>query len=195
MKSPAPPKPAYALGDSGEFVIENYNLAKPFASFFPGIAGPHGIPMWVFYVNRAQCVCSIGIEDKEHPIMEFLSANRAYQLTSTQCFRTFLKLGRGAKQRFYEPFQQHAADAGMSRTQRMIIFPAQLTLEETNRTLGLKFTVDYFNVPEDSYAGLIRVLRIENLGRKSVAMELLDGLPLIIPYGVDNYNLKHMRRL
>ena len=58
-------KVSYTLGRSGEFIIENYNCAKPFASFFPGIAGPHGIPMWVFYVNRAQCVCSIGIEDKE----------------------------------------------------------------------------------------------------------------------------------
>ena len=65
MKRPAPQKPTYALGPSGEFVIENYNRAKPFASFFPGIAGPHGIPMWVFYVNRAQCICSIGVEDKE----------------------------------------------------------------------------------------------------------------------------------
>ena len=195
MKGTQTSSPRYSLGASGEFVIENYNAAKPFASFFPGIAGPHGVPMWVFYVNRAQCVCSIGIEDKEHPIMEFLSANRAYQLTSTQCFRTFVKIGTGARPRFYEPFQQHADDAAMSRTQKMVIYPAQITLEEENRTLGLKFTVDYFNVPEDSYAGLVRVLRIENLGRKPAGLELLDGLPLVIPYGVDNYNLKHMRRL
>ena len=188
-------KVSYTLGRSGEFIIENYNCAKPFASFFPGIAGPHGIPMWVFYVNRAQCVCSIGIEDKEHPIMEFLSANGAYQLTSTQGFRTFVKIGTGSTPRFYEPFQRHATDAGMDLTQKMIIFPAQLTLEEENRTLGLKFTVDFFNIPEDNYAGLVRVLRIENLGKKPVSMEVLDGLPLIIPYGVDNYNLKHMRRL
>lgn len=186
---------SYTLGRSGEFIIENYNLAKPFSSFFPGIAGPHGIPMWVFYVNRAQCICSIGIEDKEHPIMEFLSANGAYQLTSTQCFRTFVKIGKGPKPRFYEPFQRHATSAGMDLMQKMIIFPAQLTLEEENRTLGLKFSVDYFNVPEDNYAGLVRVLRIENLGRKPVSLEVLDGLPLVIPYGVDNYNLKHMRRL
>lgn len=194
MKKITRPTPAYHLGASGEFVIEHYNESKPFASFFPGIAGPHGIPMWVFYVNRGQCVCSMGIEDKEHPIMEFLSANAAYELTSVQGFRTFLKFRQGPVS-FYEPFQQHLADEAMSRTQRMIILPAQLTLEETNRTLGLRFTVDYFNVPEDSYAGLVRVLRIENLGRKPVRFELLDGLPLIIPFGVDNYNLKHMRRL
>jgi len=70
--------PMYHLSRDGEFIIKGYNSAKTFASFFPGIAGPHGIPMWVFYVNRGQCVCSMGIDDKEHPIMEFLSANRAY---------------------------------------------------------------------------------------------------------------------
>ena len=70
-----------------------------------------------------------------------------------------------------------------------------MTLEETNKTLGLKFSVDFFNVPEDKYAGLIRVLRIENIGKKDVQVEVLDGLPLIVPYGVDNYNLKMMRCL
>lgn len=188
-------QPRYSLGASGEFVIENYNAAKPFASFFPGIAGAHGIPMWVFYVNRAQCICSVGIEDKEHPIMEFLSANRAYQLAGNQGFRTFLKLGAGGAESFYEPFQEQLPFRGMKRAQRMIIRPAQLTLEEENETLGLSFSVDYFNVPEDTYAGLVRVLRIRNTGRKTVRFEMLDGLPLIIPYGVDNYNLKHMRRL
>ncbi len=188
-------QPDYHLGKTGEFIIENYNLAKPFASFFPGIAGPHGIPMWAFYVNRGQCLCSLGIEDKEHPIMEFLSANRAYQLTANQGFRTFIKLLQGKKQKFYEPFQNRLADDGQRRRQRMIIRPAQLTLEEENATLGLKFSVDYFNVPEDAYAGLIRILRIQNLKRRPQRLEGLDGLPLIIPFGVDNYNLKNMRRL
>lgn len=192
MKKSPSIRPAYTLRETGEFVIDNYNAAKPFASFFPGIAGPHGIPMWVFYVNRAQCVCSIGIEDKEHPIMEFLSANRAYQLTPTQGFRTFLKFDRGC---IYEPFQEHAADAEMDRSQRMVILPAELRLEEENRSLGLDFSVTYFNVAEDSYPGLVRVLRIRNRGRRAARFDLLDGLPLIIPYGVDNYNLKHMRRL
>ena len=46
----------YFLNDKGEFVIENFNFAKPFANFFPGIAGKYGIPMWVFYVDRKSVV-------------------------------------------------------------------------------------------------------------------------------------------
>jgi hypothetical protein len=81
----------YKLDASGKFIIKNYNSAKLFSSFFPGVAGKEGIPMWLFYVNRGQCVCSMGIQDKEHPIMEFLPANRAYQLASSQGFRTIWK--------------------------------------------------------------------------------------------------------
>jgi hypothetical protein len=183
------------LAEDGTFVIEGYNTAKPFASFFPGIAGPHGIPMWTFYVNRGQCICSMGLRDKEQPIMEFLSANRAYQITSNQGFRTFVKVTRGETTEYYEPFQQQVVNIGMDRVQRMLISSSELQLEERNETLGLVFRVTYFNVPEDTYGGLVRTLEIENIGRGNVKVEVLDGLPLIIPYGVDNFNLKNMRFL
>ncbi len=188
-------KSQYQLNETGEFMITDYNSTKLFSSFFPGIAGKNGIPMWLFYVNRGQCVCSIGIQDKQHPIMEFLPANRAYQLASTQGFRTFIKPSGHELIRLYEPFQNHLRDCQIKRTQHMIITPSRLTLEEINHTLGLKFTVEYFNIPQDNYAGLVRNLHIQNLNSDTVTFEGLDGLPLIIPYGVDNHNLKHMRRL
>ncbi len=94
--------PKYYLGLKGEFVIENYNTAKPFANFFPGIAGKYGIPMWVFYVNRGQAISSFGTKDKDHAILEFLPANKAWQLTSLHGFRTFIKLDIGKKNAFYE---------------------------------------------------------------------------------------------
>jgi len=185
----------YQLKDNGEYLISDYNSTKLFSSFFPGVAGQNGIPMWLFYVNRGQCVCSMGIEDKQHPIMEFLPANRAYQLVTSQGFRTFIKLNDHPTLNFYEPFQDHLRDREVERTQRMYISPASLRLEEVNETLGLKFSVEYFNVPQDRYAGLVRILNIENLNRDTITLSGLDGLPLIIPYGVDNNMLKQMRRL
>ncbi|MBN1949086.1 MAG: hypothetical protein JW784_05040 [Candidatus Cloacimonetes bacterium] len=185
----------YRLQETGEFTIIHYNSAKLFSSFFPGIAGKEGIPMWLFYVNRGQCVCSMGVQDKEHPVMEFLPANRAYQLVTSQGFRTFLKLQDHDSINFYEPFQNHLPERRMKKTQRMIIAPARLTLEEENLTLGLKFTVTYFNIPQANFPGLVRTLHIQNLNRSACTLEGLDGLPLIIPYGVDNESLKFRRRL
>jgi hypothetical protein len=53
-------KPKYCLSAKGEFIIENYNSAKPLANFFPGIASKYEIPTWVFYVNRAQGISRLG---------------------------------------------------------------------------------------------------------------------------------------
>ena len=76
-----------------EFIIENFNLAKPFASFFPGIAGVWGKPLWVFYVNRGQAISSLGSKDKDGAINEFVAANKAYRQTALTGFRTFLMIG------------------------------------------------------------------------------------------------------
>ncbi len=187
-------KPKYTLNEAGEFVIDDYNSAKPFSSFFPGIAGINGIPMWVFYVNRGQCISGMGVQDKDHSILEFLPANRAYNLTGSHGFRTFIKLSDNYPVRYYEPFQNHYRDSQLYAIQRMIIAPSYLSLEEINTSLNLKFTVDYFTVPQDRYAGLIRTLCIQNMGQETVSLEGLDGLPVIVPYGVDNFCLKNMRR-
>lgn len=184
----------YHMNDRGEFIIADYNSARPFSSFLPGIAGIDGRPLWVFYVNRGQCICSMGTQDKNHAIMEFLPANRAYNLTSSLGFRTFLKLSGGPNTGYYEPFQNHYRDSDLERSQRMIISPSGLTIEEVNRSLNLRFTVDYYTVAEDNYPGLVRVLRIENTGSRRIELEGLDGLPVIVPYGVDDFCLKSMRR-
>ena len=184
----------YCLNDAGEFVITDYNSAKLFSSFFPGVAGQDGIPMWTFYVNRGQCICSMGIQDKEHAIMEYLPANRAYQLASTQGFRTFIK-PLNSELSYYEPFQKQFRESPVQRTQRMIITASSLVLEEVNETLGLTFTVEYSNVPQDDFAGLIRTLRITNNRTEPFTLQGLDGLTLVVPYGVDNGSLKFTRRL
>ena len=187
-------KALFSIGEGGAFIIENYNVSTNFASFLTGIAGKMGVPMWVFYVNRGQGICSMGVQDKENPIMEFLPANWAYQLVNSQGFRTFLRLEDDSVP-MYEPFMNHLRDEKMDRSQKMIIHPSHLALAEENRTLGLQFSVEYHPIPEDEYAGIIRILKITNTGTAQRRLSGLDGLPLIIPYGLDNGQLKFVRRL
>ena len=183
----------YFLNPEGSFVIENYNQASPFSNFFPGIAGVWGTPMWVFWVNRGQCISSFGIESKDKSILEFQPANKAYRLTSVQGFRTFLKIRNGSKVSFYEPFQNHGLKHFKTK-QTLSITSHDLTLQEQNFTLGLNVQVNYFTLPEESTPALIRQVTIENVSRKKYAIELLDGLPSIIPYGMTDWLLKNMSR-
>lgn len=177
--------------DSGKFVIEGFDEGKPFASFLPGLAGLKGIPMWTFYVNRGQGISSFGVRDKNSPIMEFSPASITYKNVAATGFRTFIKI-KGEKE-IYEPFQSARPDPAAQRT--MTILPNGLTIEEIHAGHGLRTTVRYFNLPNDDYAALVRRVEIENIGGRDMELELLDGLPEILPYGVENSGYKEIGNL
>ncbi|MDD5731026.1 MAG: cellobiose phosphorylase, partial [Candidatus Omnitrophica bacterium] len=193
-KKPNLRKPKYSLNQKGQFVIENYNYAKPFANFFPGIAGKYGIPMWVFYVNRGQCICSFGTKDKDRAILEFFPANKSWQFVSSLGFRTFIKIKAAEENSYYEPFHNGCANLKYRITNSMAMGSGELILEEDNRTLGLKTRVEYFNIPNDAYAGLSRIVTVENTGRNTKKLQLIDGLPQIVPFGTHNFFLKKLGR-
>ncbi|MDD5005248.1 MAG: hypothetical protein PHS93_01930 [Candidatus Omnitrophica bacterium] len=187
-------KVKYSLKDDGRFIIENYNFSKPFSSFFPGIAGLYGIPMWVFYVNRGQGIASFGINSKDHPLLEFFPADKTYEMVSRRGFRTFIKLKKNNNITYYEPFQNSLSNLVFQRKNRIVINFSELGLEEENLSLGLNVRVNYFTIPSDNFAGLVRILSIKNTSRKPQTIELIDGLPIIIPYGLSNMFLKKLSR-
>ena len=178
----------YHLDEKGQFQIKDYQIGRPFSSFLPGIAGPMGVPLWIFYVNRGQAIASFGVRDKNNPILEYQPANRAYQLTSFLGFRTFIKIQSGNRQFFYEPFRP-----GIS-AQKMVIGANELQLQETNPANGLQTDLVYFLLPGENLAGLVRMVTITNQSDKPVNLEVLDGLPAIIPFGVNNQLLKDIGR-
>jgi hypothetical protein len=174
----------------GRFILRKPSAARPFASFLPGIAGPLGVPMWAFYVNRGQAIASFGIENKDNPIMEFEPANKAYQTTPYTGFRTFLKLKRGSDTSLYEPFAPWSA----ADETRMHIGMSELELEATNVAHRLRTNVLYFTLSGEAFAGLVRQVTLTNLGKTPLALEMLDGMARVMPYGVDNRGLKEMGR-
>jgi hypothetical protein len=182
----------FSLDETNRFVISGYQQQRPFSSFLPGIAGRLGTPLWAFYVNRGQAIASFGVESKDSPILEFQPANKAYQVTPWMGFRTFLKLNRGDAVQCCEPFSLGNHVDGMN--QRMVIGANDLQLEETDPANGLSTHVLYYILPNESFAGLVRQVTFRNLGRTPLTLDILDGLPAIIPYGVNNYLLKEMGR-
>ncbi len=186
--------PKYSLNKSGEFVISEFDNAKPFASFLPGIAGKYGIPMWAFYVNRGQAIASFGTRDKDHAIMEYFPANKSWEFTQTLGFRTFIKVFKGKNFSFYEPFRQDLNSLNYKRTNRMEITSYDLKITETNLTLGLEIEVKYFTIPNEPFAALARQVTIKNLSSAPKKIQLLDGMPQIVPFGTNNWCLKKMGR-
>lgn len=172
-------------------MIEGYNQARPFSSFLPGIAGEYGKPLWVFYANRGQVICSFGVRNKNGSMLEFYPANKAYMTTPLLGFRTFMRVHRGSQLALYEPFR---VDAPKDIVQIMRIRPYEVEIEEVHPKLGLRTTVAVCTVPNESLPVLLRFVRIENLKRQPVRIECSDGLPQIVPFGLNESLLKQMSR-
>lgn len=162
--------------------MKDYGRKSVFSGFLPGIAGKCGIPMWCFYVNRGQGIVSFGIEDKEHEIMEFYPAHVAYQNVKRTGFRTFIKKDG----QLLEPFSREEL------AQEMEIGRNHLQIMEENPDSGLQTQVTYYVLPEEPVAALVREVTITNRTEKTCRLEVIDGMPAVIPYGVSMGNMKNM---
>ncbi len=187
----------YRLGADGRFVIRDYNNQKPFSNFLPGVAGLYGTPMWVFYVNRGQGIASFGIRNKDSAFLEFFPANKAYQMTPSAGFRTFIKYrttdSTKALTGHYEPFQ--ITDSPSSgKNQTMEVSSHEMVISDFDEVSKLRCVVAYFTVPQEPLASLVRELTITNESKKVMELELLDGLPTVISYGMNEYFVKQMSR-
>ena len=137
------------------FVIDDYDRLPAFSSFLPGLAGVKGIPMWTFYTNRGQGMNSFGIDNKGNAIMEFNSANTAFENTTVKGFRTFLKIDG----EYYEPFFKYEKEA--KRQIRMN--KNSFKIIETNEKYGIEVTVNYFILPNESIGALVRQVSVKNI--------------------------------
>ena len=169
------------------FVIDDYDKKPAFSSFLPGLAGVKGIPMWTFYTNRGQGMNSFGIDNKGNAIMEFNSANTAFENTQVKGFRTFLKIDG----EYYEPFFKYEKEA--KRQIRMN--KNSFKIIETNEKYGIEVTVNYFVLPNESIGALVRQVSIKNIDGKDKELEVIDGLPKIIMSGISNGEFKEMSNL
>lgn len=171
---------------STAFSIKDYQTKKVFSSFLPGIAGLYGVPCWVFYCSRGQAICSFGIADKNHAMMEFFPANKSYERVTSHGFRTFIKVD-GV---IYEPFSYRSANI-YTLTTEMQVEQNALSILERNEELQLETTVQYSTVPQENFAALIRQVSIKTLGKEQ-NLELIDGLPEILPCGINADTVKNM---
>ena len=178
----------YYLDDNRNYIIKNYQNKNTFASFLPGIAGKMGIPLWAFYVNRGQGIASFGLKNKDSSIMEFYPANKSYQNVAAKGFRTFFKLQQNGEELIYEPFRK--LDSGI-KTEMEISLHA-LTITETNYNLDLMTKVKYFILPGENFAALVRRANVKNLSDTAKNLEILDGMPILIPYGIKHNSLKEI---
>lgn len=165
-----------------KYIMKDYGRKSVFASFLPGIAGIRGIPIWCYYVNRGQGVVSFGVDNKDCAIMEFYPAHIAYQNVKRTGFRTFIRKNG----KYMECFSKE------SLRQEMEIGMNSLSIQENNEEEKLFTKVDYFILPGEKVGALVRMVAVTNEDDKEISLEILDGMPALIPYGVNAESMKNM---
>ncbi|MCL2487043.1 MAG: cellobiose phosphorylase, partial [Oscillospiraceae bacterium] len=183
----------YYVAENKDFVVEEYNQAPAFSSFLPAVAGLRGKPLWTYYVNRGQCVSTFGVNNKDNAILEFCPANKAYRYTQREGFQTFLKIKTQEESFFYEPFKSQPPGVGI--TQKMYISSHDFRIEDVNAGLGVKTTVSYCTLPGERLAALVRKLTVENISGRDFEVEMLDGLPAILPFYIPDVYIKTQSNL
>ena len=66
---------------------------------------------------------------------------------------------------------------------------------ENNTKYGIEVTVNYYVLPNESIGALVRQVSVKNTGDKVKNIEIVDGLPKIITYGIANGEFKEMSNL
>lgn len=168
--------------EQSTFTMENYEKKAPFAGFLPGLSGIYGTPIWCYYVNRGQCISSFGVEDKDHAIMEFFPAHQAYQNTPLSGFRTFVK----KEGTYLELFRREET------VKKMYVDKNSLAIEEQDAENGLRARVDYFTLPGEKTGALVRKFTLTNTAGGKAKLQILDGMPVVIPFGVNMKSVKEM---
>ena len=177
------------------FHLRGYNEERTFAGFLPGISGEYGKPMWVFYTNRGQCISSFGVRDRNSAMLEFFPANKASVLTPLLGFRTFLKTAEENGSTCHEAFlPETQVSSNNALTQRLCVRPEEIEIEQTLHALGLQINVVYFTLPNENLAALVRHVTVRNITDNSIKLDVLDGLPQIVPFGLEEKLLKQMSR-
>lgn len=165
-----------------KYIMKDYGRKSVFASFLPGIAGIRGIPIWCYYVNRGQGVVSFGVDNKDCAIMEFYPAHIAYQNVKRTGFRTFIRKNGKYMECFSKENLRQEMEIGMN----------SLSIQENNEEEKLFTKVDYFILPGEKVGALVRMVAVTNEDDKEISLEILDGMPALIPYGVDAESMKNM---
>lgn len=181
--------------DRRRFIVRDYDARSTFSNFLPGVAGVFGKPVWSFYVNRGQALASFGLASKDFPIMEFNTANKAYQVTPYVGFRTFLEGTRsGHKSKedgvsfLMEPFSPtyskvEGVDDDSKPDRTMYVGTNEMEIKEVDNVHGVTTSVNYFVLPEEDFAALVRRTTFTNTGDDDLTLSALDGLAKIEPTG------------
>lgn len=172
---------------SGEFIdmageryyaIHNVDKMPPFF-----ISVVSDTDHWLFISSAGGLTA--GRVSPETALFPYVTVDKVHESTSHTGSRTMLHVKMNGKQCSWEAFnREHDGDYDISRNLYKNRLGNKLCFEEINHDLQLAFR--YTWVTSDSF-GFARQCELQNLGNRTVSIDLIDGLQNILPAGTPRF--------
>ncbi len=159
------------------YKIENFDRMRPF--FMTIVSSTNH---WMFIASNGGLTA--GRKNSDSALFPYYTDDKIIDGAETTGSKTVLHVLLNAKRYIWEPFS--ARQAGAYKRIRNIYknkIGNKLIFEEINEDLGLKFSYQWSF--SDQY-GFVKEACIENITESDIAVEVLDGVQNLLPYGVQN---------
>jgi len=173
-----------AAGDSrGELVfrdgqvyyrISNYQEMPPF--FMTLVSSSDH---WIFLSSSGGLTCGRGNPDKA--LFPYYTDDKIHDAHYTTGPQVVLLVGTGGRTQLWKPFDPDVAVYDITRNLYKNLAGNRLIFEEINHSLGLSFSYHWF--PSERF-GFVKKSTIQNFADREVAVDVLDGLRNLLPWGV-----------
>ena len=135
---------------------------------------------WMFISTRGGL--SAGRTDCDSALFPYYTEDKIRDNSDNTGSRTIVIADQGGKRMLWEPFSRsHTGIYSITRNLYKNVLGDKLIFEETNHDLGLQFTYSWST--SDRF-GFVKQSTIAATGNTESAVEILDGIENLLPYGV-----------
>ena len=169
----------------GEFVeidgekfyrISNYNEMP---DFFMTIVS--NSDHWMYLSSNGSL--SAGRKNRDNAIFPYYPVDKIHDYKGLSGSRSYCLVEKGNRLFSWEPFTDESAKIyDVQSFLYKSIYGNKIIFEEINNDLGIRFRYGWYN--SEKY-GWIKKSLLQNLGKSSTRIEVLDGIHNLLPYGVD----------
>ena len=169
----------YVMLDSERFYrISEYDQMEPF--FISLVSSSN---LWAFLSSKGGLTA--GRQDSGSALFPYYTEDKIHDNSHNTGSRTILRVGTSGRRYLWEPFSDVSrAVYQVSRNLYKNLSGDKLVYEEVNRDLGLVFRYSW--LMSDRF-GLVKRSELESCGQGSTAVEVLDGIENLLPWGVAEY--------
>lgn len=137
---------------------------------------------WMYLSSNGSL--SAGRKNRDNALFPYYTDDKIHDYKGKTGSKTICLIDKGEKSYLWEPFSAEAQRVyAIERNLYKSIYGNKIVFEEINRDLKIRFTYGWYN--SDKY-GWIKKSEIQNLGEEKVAINLLDGIRNLLPYGADS---------